>query len=69
MRQRVRKFIGTLLLVALVTIYALVAMVVGGVILPGTSKLAQIGYYIVAGFLWVLPAGVLIWWMQKPDPE
>jgi hypothetical protein len=24
-------------------------------------------YYIVAGLLWVFPAGALISWMQKPD--
>ena len=28
---------------------------------------AQFAYFLVAGLLWVLPAGLLIRWMQRPD--
>ena len=27
----------------------------------------ELAYYVVAGMLWVLPAGWLIKWMAKPD--
>ncbi|MEL6311683.1 MAG: DUF2842 domain-containing protein [Pseudomonadota bacterium] len=27
----------------------------------------EVAYYVVAGLLWVLPAGVVVWWMQKSD--
>ena len=31
------------------------------------SKSMQWLYFLVAGLLWVLPAGLLVRWMQKPD--
>ena len=31
------------------------------------SKLVELIYYVVAGLLWVLPAGFVIKWMQQPD--
>ena len=33
-----------------------------------SSKLAELAFYIVGGLLWVIPAGLLIRWMQRPDP-
>ena len=69
MHQRLRKFIGMILLVLLVIIYALAAMLIGTAILPGAQKLFQVVYYVVAGFLWIIPAGALIWWMQRPDAD
>ncbi|MBB4304779.1 glucose dehydrogenase [Rhodobium orientis] len=67
MRQRVRKLVGTLILVAFVIVYVFLAMILGVALLPGTTKLVQIVYYVIAGFAWVLPAMALISWMQKPD--
>lgn len=64
---RLRKFIGTVLLVVFVIIYVLIAMSVAATRLPGTSHLVQALYYAVAGLLWVLPAGLLIRWMARPD--
>jgi hypothetical protein len=65
---KVRKFIGAVLLVVFVLFYALVAMTVGAARLPGTSILVQTLYYAVAGLIWVIPAGFIIKWMQRPDP-
>jgi hypothetical protein len=31
------------------------------------APLAQLAFFIVAGLAWVVPAGVLIRWMQRPD--
>jgi hypothetical protein len=28
---------------------------------------AQFAYFLAAGLLWVIPAGLLIRWMQRPD--
>jgi hypothetical protein len=33
------------------------------------SKLVELVFYVVAGLAWVIPAGLLIRWMQRPDPE
>ncbi len=48
--------------------YALVAMTVGAAKLPGTSLVVQTLYFAVAGLIWVIPAGLIIMWMQRPGP-
>ena len=67
MSIRTRKFIGAVLLLLFIAVYALVAMLVAVVLQVNGSKLAEVIYYVVAGLLWVLPAAWLIKWMQKPD--
>ncbi len=47
--------------------YALVAMTIGAARLPGTSLWVQTAFYAVAGLIWVIPAGFIIKWMQRPD--
>ena len=69
MTIRVRKFVGTILLLALVLIWALLAMVAAQVLLPRANAWVAVLYYAVAGMGWVLPAMPLIRWMQRPDPE
>jgi hypothetical protein len=66
MPQKLRKLIGTVLLVAFIVFYALAAMVIASAKLPGASGFAQFLYFLVAGLLWVIPAGALIWWMARP---
>ena len=66
MPQRVRKLIGSLVLVAFVVVYALVVMTIAAARLPGTSVATQTAFYLITGFLWVVPAGLLIKWMQRP---
>ena len=67
MPQRLRKLIGTIVLVLFVTIYALSAMTIAAAKLPGTSGWVQLGFYAIAGLAWVIPAAALVYWMQKPD--
>jgi Protein of unknown function (DUF2842) len=62
-----RKLIGTVILVISVPIYALIAMVVAVAILPGVNFWLQLIYYLVAGLLWVPPAGLLVAWMARQD--
>ena len=69
MTIRTRKFIGTLLLLALVAVWALLAMAFAQLVLPQVSGLGAGVYYVVVGLGWVLPAMPLIRWMQRPDPE
>lgn len=66
MHVRVRKLIGTILLVAFVCVYALMAMVVAVMTLPDESQTVQMLYYAVAGLAWVIPAGLIIRWMERP---
>jgi hypothetical protein len=66
--MRTRKLVGTILLMVMITIYALVAMVVAVILeVNTTSKLVELVYYAVAGLLWVLPAAWIIRWMSQDD--
>ena len=66
MPDRLRKLIGSIVLVIFVVIYALIVMTIAAAKLPGASGLAQLAFYLVAGLAWVVPAAALIYWMQKP---
>jgi hypothetical protein len=68
MTQRKRKLVGTVALLLLITAYAVLAVAVAVVLqVRNVSTVAELIYYVVAGLLWVLPAGWLIAWMQRPD--
>lgn len=69
MPVRVRKLIGALALVALITIWALLAMGFAPIILPSANGVVAFAYYAIVGLGWVLPAMPLISWMSRPDPE
>jgi Protein of unknown function (DUF2842) len=66
MTVRTRKLIGT------VTLLVFLAAFVGLVAAIGLGRIAERGalsvfaYALVAGFVWVIPAGFLIRWMQRP---
>jgi hypothetical protein len=64
---RIRKLIGTVALLALVIVWALVAMAVAQPVLASASGLVAALYYVIAGIAWVLPAMPLIKWMSRPD--
>ncbi len=67
MRMRTRKLIGGIALIALVTIWALLAMSVAQFPAIKANRLIETLYYVVAGLAWVLPAMPLIRWMSRPD--
>lgn len=60
-----RKFIGMVGLVVFVVVYALTAMVIGDMTLQQSSTLTRLAYFAVAGLVWVIPAGAIIWWMER----
>jgi hypothetical protein len=67
--RKIRKLIGAAFLAVFVPFYALLAMSVAGARLPQTTILTQTIFYAVAGLLWVIPAGLVITWMQRPDRD
>jgi Protein of unknown function (DUF2842) len=68
MTQRQRKLAGTIALLALIAVYCTIALGVAIVLqVQNVSKIAELIYYLVAGLLWVLPAGIIIKWMQRPE--
>lgn len=66
MRERVRKLIGTVLLLVFIPLYALAAVTFAVALLPEAGTLIRLAYFIVTGLLWVIPAAIIIRWMQKP---
>ncbi len=66
MPVRLKKLIGTFLLVTLVIVYALLATIIAVAHLGGASPWVHFVYFLVGGLLWVLPAMGIIWWMAQP---
>lgn len=67
MTQRNRKLIGAFLLVASIIVWSVLATWVYLLLPEGLPGLVLIGFFIVAGMGWVLPAMPLIKWMARPD--
>jgi hypothetical protein len=66
MSVRARKLIGTIVLLAFLAAYALVIASIGAGRITTATPLAQLAFFLVAGLAWVVPAGLLIRWMQRP---
>lgn len=64
---RTRKLIGAIALLVFLTVYALLAMLAAITLQVHDSKWLEVVYYVVAGLAWTIPAGAIIWWMQRPD--
>lgn len=68
MPLRLKKLIGTVLLIALVIVYAVVATLVAVAQLAESHWLVHLAYFFFTGLLWVLPAMLIIKWMAGPKP-
>jgi hypothetical protein len=68
MRQRTRKAIGTIAVVAFIIVYSLVMMAVGGELAVGRGLVVEILFFAVAGLLWLPVVMAIIRWMVRPDP-
>ncbi|MCV0396397.1 MAG: DUF2842 domain-containing protein [Rhizobiaceae bacterium] len=66
MPLRLKKLIGSVLLVALVIVYAVVATLFAVARLAESHWLVHLAYFFFTGFLWVLPAMLIIKWMAGP---
>jgi len=67
MSGRLRKLVGTVALLVFLALYTWLAAAIGSGRVVEAPALAQAAYYLVAGLLWVVPAALLIRWMQRPD--
>jgi hypothetical protein len=67
MSIRVRKLIGTVLLIVLVLVYACLATMVAVAQLSESGPLVHLAYFLLTGLLWILPAmGVIKWMVKQP---
>ena len=69
MPMRTRKLIGTVAMIALVSVWALLAMAFAQVLAVSSTRTLEFAYYAVAGLGWILPAMPLISWMSKSDSK
>jgi hypothetical protein len=67
MTVRRRKLIGTMVLLLFIALYAWAAAAIGAGRIALAPAWAQFAYFLAAGLAWVVPAGLLIRWMQRPD--
>jgi hypothetical protein len=67
MTLRIRKLIGTVMLLVLVVAYALVAMGLAIMLQVNASKAIELLYYVVAGLAWVPLAMWVVSWMHRQD--
>ncbi|MFG1464637.1 DUF2842 domain-containing protein [Xanthobacter sp. DSM 24535] len=67
MPMRLRKLIGTVLMLILVVVWALAAMAIAQGRVTELPWLWQTVSYVLLGSLWVVPAAFLIRWMERPD--
>lgn len=67
MPNTLRKLIGTVMIIALVLVYAFLATMVASATLGRSSWPVHLLYFFVTGLLWILPAMWIIKWMHKPQ--
>jgi hypothetical protein len=67
MRPRSRKLIGTIVLLLALAVYATIAAVIGSGRIARAPQWVQFAFFLTTGLAWVIPAGLLIRWMQRPD--
>jgi Protein of unknown function (DUF2842) len=66
MSIRLRKLIGAVVLILLVTSWVLLAMAVAQFPVIKANAVIEAVYYVLAGLGWVLPAMPLVRWMSRP---
>jgi hypothetical protein len=67
MGARIRKLIGSMAMIALVIVYALLAMALAQGRVPTAPAWAQMVIYAALGLAWLPPAMLIIRWMEKPS--
>ncbi|MGN6150150.1 MAG: DUF2842 domain-containing protein [Rhizomicrobium sp.] len=65
MSPRIKKLIGTLVLLVWIPVYAIFAMGFGVHILPHANGFVTFLYYAVAGTIWIVPIGLMLPWMNR----
>ena len=65
MSPRIKKLIGTVVMLIWLPIYALAAMGVGTHVLPHAPWYVTLAYYALAGTLWIVPIGLMLPWMYR----
>lgn len=67
MPMRLRKLIGTFVLVAWIIIYTVLAVSLATAPFFPQNIAIELIYYVIAGIAWIFPVRWLLVWMQRPD--
>jgi hypothetical protein len=68
MARRSRKFVGAVLMISFVIVYALMAMALAQARpVQEAPGFVQGLFYVILGMAWILPVMPLIKWMERPD--
>ena len=68
MPPRAKKFIGVFVLLIGVMAYAFVVLTVGQIRMADAGPLAQLAFFAFFGLIWIVPAALLIRWMERAGP-
>jgi hypothetical protein len=67
---RLKKLIGTILLILLVIVYSLIATTVAVARLGESSALVHFLFFLLTGLLWIVPAmGIIKWLIIERKPK
>jgi hypothetical protein len=69
MRRRTRSFVGAIVMIAFVLIYAPLAMALADSRIAQAPPLVQSVLYAILGIAWIFPLMPLIRWMERPDRD
>lgn len=64
MPVRLKKLVGTILMIVLVAFYAIFATAFATAFLAEASGWVHLAFFALSGLLWVVPAMLLIRWME-----
>lgn len=66
---RLKKLVGTIILILIVIIYPIFATAYASLHLAQSSGWVHLAFFLVTGLLWILPAMVVIRWMSGPPAK
>lgn len=73
MSLRLKKLVGTIIILLWLTVYVFFAAGFGRMILPHAAWYAAFLYYAIAGTAWIVPIGLMFPWMMReskpPSPQ
>jgi len=65
MSPRIKKLIGTILILLWLPVYAVLAIGIAAHLLPHAGSASAFVFYALAGTLWAVPVGMLFPWMMR----
>ena len=65
MSPRVKKLIGTVVILLWLLVYVVLVAGFARMILPHATWYAELAFYALAGTLWIVPIGLMLPWMNR----